>query len=81
MTTAQTDPIAKSGLNPVAVLERLLVVNPVQAKFLLTGMGVFAALAIVSTYRVDLSTAGNCLLPLAYALLHRQQELRDELRF
>jgi len=44
-------------MNPVQILEKLLVVNPSAAKIILAGVAVFAAAAIVLSFNVDRDTA------------------------
>jgi hypothetical protein len=44
-------------MNPVQVFERLLSVNKSAATFLLVGIAVFAAVAIVGTFQIDRDTA------------------------
>ena len=46
-------------MNPVDVITKLLSVNPGAAKFILGGLGVFAAAAIVLSWQIDTAEAGR----------------------
>jgi hypothetical protein len=55
----ETQVASAKKLMPVGILEWLLEVNPAQGKFILTGLGVFAAAAIVASLQVDMNTTGR----------------------